>query len=246
MDTLAAAFSRPIAHRGLHDRDAGIVENTASAFTAAIDAGFAIECDIQLTGDDIPVVFHDYSLDRLAAQKGKLQDISADQLTRIQLNNSTDRPQSLAEFLNQVNGAVPLVVELKSQNRRNINLAKGVLDAAKNYTGPLVIKSFDPRIVKALGDLNCSWPVGIVLEREKPEEASWAQGIILRHLLHYPFTKFDFLSCNVDDLTLPMVRFFRAIGFKLMTWTVTNDADLRSAKAHADQIVFEGSVKELL
>lgn len=246
MDTLAAAFSRPIAHRGLHDRDAGIIENSQSAFAAAINAGYGIECDIQLSGDDVPVVFHDYSLNRLTAQKGMIEHISADQLRRIPLENSSDRPQSFKDFLDQVSGTVPLVVELKSQNKRNINLARGVLDAAKDYTGPLVFKSFDPRLLKALRSQNCSWPIGIVLEKEKPKEANWAQGFMLRHLLHYPSTRFDFLSCNVDDLTLPMVRLFRALGFKAMTWTVTSDADLLAAKAHADQIVFEGSVKEIL
>lgn len=246
MDTLAAAFSRPIAHRGLHDRDAGIIENSQSAFAAAIDAGYAIECDIQLSGDDVPVVFHDYSLNRLTAQKGMIEHISADQLRRIPLENSSDHPQSFKGFLDQVSGTVPLVVELKSQNKRNINLARGVVDAAKDYTGPLVFKSFDPRLLKALRSQNCSWLIGIVLEKEKPKEAYWAQGFMLRHLLHYPTTKFDFLSCNVDDLTLPMVRLFRALGFKAMTWTVTNEADLLAARALADQIVFEGSIKKVL
>lgn len=242
MSTLSAAFSRPIAHRGLHDRDAGIIENSQSAFAAAIVSNYAIECDIQLTGDDIPVVFHDYSLERLTAQKGKLRDISADQLARISLTGCNTAPQNFSQFLSQIDGQVPLIVELKSQNERNLALAESVLQAAKDYSGPLLFKSFDPRILGALRNLNCRWPLGIVLEKEKPPEATWAQGFALRHLLHYPSTKFDFLSCNVDDLTLPMVRFFRALGFSVMTWTVKDEVDLLAAHTHADQIVFEGSI----
>ncbi|MEX0861056.1 MAG: glycerophosphodiester phosphodiesterase, partial [Cucumibacter sp.] len=43
--TLSEIFARPIAHRGLHDRALGIVENTSSALRRAIEQGFAIECD---------------------------------------------------------------------------------------------------------------------------------------------------------------------------------------------------------
>ena len=56
--------ARPIAHRGLHDRAGGILENTLSAAEAAIARGFAIECDVQDTSDGDAVVFHDHTLDR--------------------------------------------------------------------------------------------------------------------------------------------------------------------------------------
>ena len=63
-------FDRPIAHRGLHDRGRGIIENTASAFAAAIEGGYAIECDVQLSRDGIPMIFHDDELDRLTGVSG--------------------------------------------------------------------------------------------------------------------------------------------------------------------------------
>ena len=43
--------TQPVAHRGLHDRARGIIENTPSAALAAIVGNFSIECDIQLTAD---------------------------------------------------------------------------------------------------------------------------------------------------------------------------------------------------
>ena len=57
-------FPNPVAHRGLHDRASGVIENSASAFEAAIIAGFAIECDVQLTSDGVPVIFHDNDMKR--------------------------------------------------------------------------------------------------------------------------------------------------------------------------------------
>jgi len=240
MNSAAAAFAQPIAHRGLHDVDKGIVENSADAFAAAIQAGFAIECDIQLTGDDEAVVFHDDELDRLTEHKGDLNSLSADQLCRIPLKNSSNTPQRFAQFLDQINGQVPLVVELKSQGSRNALLAQKVVEIADGYAGPLVYKSFDPRILIDLHKCKCKWPIGIVLEREKPAELNEFQGFAVRHLLHFPWTRFDFISCNVGDLDLPMVRLFRAIGYRVMTWTVRSKASKDIAAHHADQIVFEG------
>jgi len=50
-------FDRPIAHRGLHDRASGVIENSRSAFEAAIARGFTIECDVQISSDGVPVIF---------------------------------------------------------------------------------------------------------------------------------------------------------------------------------------------
>src|SRR5687767_3344145 len=69
--------AKPIAHRGLHDAARGVIENCASAFTAAIEAGYAIECDLQLSGDGEAVVFHDETLDRLMVGKGLVASHSA-------------------------------------------------------------------------------------------------------------------------------------------------------------------------
>ena len=66
--------ARPIAHRGLHNRAGGIVENTPSAFQAAIDKGFAIECDVQITADGEAVVFHDFAVERLTGGTGKVAE----------------------------------------------------------------------------------------------------------------------------------------------------------------------------
>ena len=64
-------IARPVAHRGLHDAAAGIVENTPSAFAAAIAGDYAIECDIQISADGEAMVFHDQTLERLTEGSGR-------------------------------------------------------------------------------------------------------------------------------------------------------------------------------
>ncbi len=246
MNPLETVFAQPIAHRGLHDAPSGVIENSKSAFLAAIKAGYAIECDIQLTGDDQPVVFHDRRLDRLTGQIGLITDISQKQLSRLPLNGTVDRTMGFTELLELVDGKTPLVVELKTQGRRNAKIAKAVLDAVHGYIGVLVFKSSDPRILYHLRKLGVTYAIGIVLKKYKRGPVNWLEAHVLRHLLHYPFTRFHFISCKVIDLDLPMVRLFRAMGKKTMTWTIKTKADIALASLGADQIVFEAdAAKEL-
>ena len=47
------------AHRGYHDIRHRIPENSLAAFRKAVEAGYGIEMDVQLTKDKVPVVFHE-------------------------------------------------------------------------------------------------------------------------------------------------------------------------------------------
>ena len=112
-------FDKPIAHRGLHNRDAGIIENTRSAFEAAIAGGYAIECDIQLTRDGVPVVFHDDDMQRLLGIAGDIRDATSDVVLKTPLLGSAagDCPQTFGQLFEQVAGRTLLQVELKHQHR---------------------------------------------------------------------------------------------------------------------------------
>lgn len=244
---LDGIFAQPIAHRGLHNRGNGIIENSKSAFARAIKGGYSIECDLQLSGDGIPVVFHDATLERLAGQNGAVATLSAGQLGRIALAGSAseDCPQSFAEMLEQIGGVVPLVVELKAQtNGRAAQLAEAAVAAVADYDGPLAFKSFDPDLIKLTRKAGFAGPIGIVTSRfddteSKTRLSSW-QRFALRHLVHRPSTKFDFISCDREALGLPMVRILRQGGMKVITWTVHSYPEEDAARPHADQVVFEG------
>ena len=65
-------IARPIAHRGLHDGNRLVWENTLSAFADAMKHNYAIECDVHLTKDGVPIVFHDGDLKRLTGKEGQV------------------------------------------------------------------------------------------------------------------------------------------------------------------------------
>lgn len=240
-------FDRPIAHRGLHDRERGIIENSASAFAAALDHGFAIECDIQLSGDGKPMVFHDDTLERLTGQGGAVATVSAGQLGRIPLLDSTSRdcPQRLETVLEQVAGRQLLVVEVKHQHKKQAQeeIAVAVAGALAGYAGPVVVESFDPNLLTLLRAAGYRGPLGIILMRNIGQfggpKGFFAEAY-LRHMLHFPMTRFSFMSCSKADLDLPMVRLLRSFGLPVTAWTVRSVDEARAAASHADQIVFEG------
>src|SRR3954469_17298026 len=74
---------RPVAHRGLHDRARGIIENMPAAAAAAVAKNFAIECDIQLSADGEAMVHHDEALGRLTEGSGPLLGKSSAELKQI-------------------------------------------------------------------------------------------------------------------------------------------------------------------
>lgn len=243
-----ALFPRPIAHRGLHNRAAGIIENSARAFEAAISGNFAIECDVQLTSDGVPVIFHDNDMQRLLGKPGAVADIAAADLTASPLLDSAagDRPQRFSEFLSRIAGRTLLQIELKHQ-RDTTNtqlLARSVAEGLKAYDGPVTVESFDPNLLTSIRQFGFTGPRGIIAydyaDADEDTQLTDEQRFTLRHLLHWHETQFDFISCAKDALELPAIKFWRALGKPVTAWTIRSKVEAEAARPHIDQIVFEG------
>src|SRR3954466_5233763 len=116
--------ARPIAHRGLHDITAGVIENTASAFNAAIARGYGIECDIQLSADGEAMVHHDDALGRLTEGSGALLGKTSAELKQVAFRDTSERMMTLGELCTLVAGRVPLLVEVKSHFDRDRRLVR--------------------------------------------------------------------------------------------------------------------------
>lgn len=242
---LSAVFARPVAHRGLHDGPQGVIENTRSAFAAALHAGFGMECDIQPSADGEAMVFHDYTLERLTHSSGRVDSMSVDQLRHLTFKSCTDRIQSLSELLMQVDGRQPLVVEVKSGFDGNTTICARIAEVVKPYSGPLVLKSFDPEMLIALRQAGVKQPLGIVAmgQYEYPDytRLSAAEKHALANLLHFSATRPDFLSWNHKDLPSAAPYLCRTqLGLPVMSWTIRSAEEAERAKPHIDQIVFEG------
>ena len=234
---------RPIAHRGLHEFNKGVVENTSSAFAAAIAKGYPIECDLQWTRDGEAVVFHDDHLDRLTEGHGLVKNFSAAEIKQLVIRNSTDRVQTLAELLAQVRGQVPLVIELKSHWDGDVRLAQRAIDGLKGYTGPYCIMSFDPDMIAEVRRLSPSTIRGIVAERGTDPyygTLSLARQLELRTFSHVSRTRPDFVSFYFEELPWAPITALRSSGLPVISWTIRSPQQAVMAKRCSDQITFEG------
>jgi glycerophosphoryl diester phosphodiesterase len=242
--------ARPIAHRGLHDAaqgiaTQGIIENTVSAFAAAIAGGYGIETDVQISADGEAMVHHDDALGRLTDGAGALCDMSAAALRQTPFRATADRMMTLGDLTDLVAGRVTLVIELKSRFDGDLRLAARTAAVLEGYRGPAAVMSFDPAPIAALRRIAPRLIRGIVAERRyAPPEWEFldpAQRLALPFLLHGWECRPAFVAYRVDDLaTLPPRAARRVFGLPLLTWTVRTAPQRALAARYADQVIFEG------
>ncbi len=235
---------RTIAHRGLHDARRGIIENTASAFRAAIAGGYGIETDIQAAAGGEPVIFHDEALERLTEAKGAVAALDQQELSRIRMRNTSDRILTLADFLRLVDGRVPLYLEIKSPGGTDRRLEQRIARDLASYRGPMSVMSFDPGSVSAMRHLAPHVPRGLSSTNFMKGAASGLSTLDrfrLTHMLDIPLVKPDFLTYQVDGLALigPVLR-RHFPHLPIITWTVRTAEDRRKARLFADAMIFEG------
>jgi glycerophosphoryl diester phosphodiesterase len=246
--------ANPIAHRGLHDASAGILENTLGAADAAAARRLSVECDVQLSADGEAMVFHDDAFDRLTLASGPLRLKSAREIQNVRFRAGAEAIPTFPELLQRVAGRAPIVCEIKSAFDGDMRLAQRVAAIAADYRGPLALKSFDPAIIahfrksaRPPGPAGAPCPLGIVAEARYAGDywraLSDEQRVAFTHFLHYRETLPDFLSFCVDDLPHAIPFLLRARdAIPVMAWTVRTPAQRLLAAQWADQIVFEGDL----
>jgi glycerophosphoryl diester phosphodiesterase len=233
---------RPIAHRGFHNRKT-IIENTESAFEAAIDSDYAIECDLQLAADGEAMVFHDDDVDRLTDTKGDVGTFSAKQLKKIKFKSTSDRMQTLGEMLEQVDGLSTLVIELKSRWDGNMALVKRALQVLESYDGACALMSFDPGMIACARELAPHAVRGITADRTTDpyyNPLPLGQRIAMRNFAHLEKTQPHFVSYYWRDLPFEPMTEIRNAGHPVITWTLHSKEESSKALRYCDQITFEG------
>lgn len=237
----------PLAHRGLHDVGQGIIENSPSAIRRAVQAGYGIEIDVQLSADGVAMVFHDDTLDRLTALQGPVRARNAADLGQVRLTGSDDTIPTLAQVLDIVAGQVPLLIELKDQSG-GLGAAEPILEQAvaadlAGYDGPVAVMSFNPHMVAALKDAAPDIPRGLTTSGFIPShwpQVSPEQCTILRSIAAFGQVGARFISHDWTDLGSPRVAELKGQGVPVLCWTIKNPQTETEARRVADTITFEG------
>ncbi len=220
---------RPYAHRGLHGP--GAPENSLAAARAAIAAGYGIECDVRLSRDGAPHVFHDRTLERTTGVEGNLLDLDSAAIARLRLLGGDEPPPKL-DALRALCAHTPLLIEIKWDKDADtiVRLCAAVAAALADHAGPAAIMSFHWGA--------CAWfarhapaiPRGLVISRTfAPHAEDDARALAIRRADPH------FLACDVRDLDQP----YPLPDLPLLSWTVCTSAQRALAARHGAQIIFE-------
>jgi glycerophosphoryl diester phosphodiesterase len=225
--------ARPIAHRGLHDGNKAVWENTLSAFARAVEKNYAIECDVLLSKDGAPMVLHDSDLRRLTGADGLVGGLTAAELGARKIGGAQDHIPILRQMLELVNGRVPLVIELKGDPGHDAGLVKAVARELHGYKGRAALMSFEHHLLRRCAEDAPGLPIGLTAEgmRDKDMEAHFS---MLAHGI-------SFVSYCIDHMPNRFTSFVRdRLGMPLITWTIREETTLRKTYELADQATFEG------
>lgn len=241
-----ALLRLPVAHRALHD-EAGRPENSLAAIQAAIDAGYAIEIDLQLSSDGVAMVFHDEELARMTGVNGLLAERTAGELVAMPLRGGDAGMPLFADVLALVGGRVPLLIELKDQTLAMAE-TDGQLEAETarllaDYRGAAAVMSFNPHTVAHMARLAPGIARGLITSAYEPAEwtpLSPATCARLRDIPDYDASESSFISHEAADLARPRVAELKAAGAAVLCWTIRSPEMERAARKVADNITFEG------
>lgn len=223
------------AHRGLHSP--GVPENSLAAARAAIDAGMGIECDVQRSLDKQAMVFHDFDLARLTDGAGLTEVFTADELGKLYLQATEERPVRLSKLLEEVAGKVPLLIEIKSRAEYDVaHSCSAVAEKLADYDGDHAVMSFDPKVGQWFAENSPDTVRGLVCTDtlDLGFLGAWrAKGAI-------EMAAPDFLAMDIRDLPSAFMTLWRESGRPLLSWTIRS-AELREkALAEVDALVSEG------
>jgi len=239
MGDLSWLTAKPVAHRGYHDLNDKRWENTLPAFEAAAERGYAIECDVHLSADNVPVVIHDDDLKRLTGADGYVWQRTAAELATLRVGGTADHVPTLAEVLALVAGRVPLVIEIKGTPGHDTGLVASVGALLKTYKGKVAIMSFDHWLIRDFARDAPGIPGGLTAygRENKLIEAHFS---MLAHDI-------AFTSYAAGDLPNPFVSFVREkLGMPVITWTIRDQPAIDLTFRYADQMTFEGFEPEAM
>lgn len=232
-----------IAHRGLFNknRDDYIPENSMAAFERAIQKGYGIELDVQMSTDGKLVVFHDETLERMCQDERILHNLSYDEISQLRLGGSEHKIPLLEDVLRLIDGRVPLVVEIKPEGKF-IATTKAVCKMLDNYKGPYCIESFNPLVLRWIkknrphiirGQLSTNY-------RKNKMTINFFAGKILTNLLTDFLSRPHFISYNhlyQNHWSYVIVRkIFRPVN---AAWTIKNAKQLKEASNEFDIMIFD-------
>lgn len=232
------------AHRGLHNKESHIPENSLTAFWLAAESGYGAEVDVHLSKDGRLVVMHDENLLRTTGYDKRICDCTAEELENLRLEETDELVPYLEEVLPLFAGKAPLIIELKTCNGNHVALCRKVCAMARQFRGvQFCIASFDPRALiwlrkhrpKVLrGQLSCNY------SRKRNHGLSGFAAFCRTNLLTNFLTQPHFIGYRYEDRNNLSLRICKLIWHvQEFCWTIRKDTDAQGALDDGALIIFE-------
>lgn len=227
------------AHRGLFDNQTDAPENSLAAFRKAVEAGYGIELDVQLSKDEIPVVFHDKTLKRMCGVDGLVWEYTLEELKSLRLAQSKEQIPTFAEALEVIGGKTPIIVEYKL-DRVQTEVCEKTDALLSMYNGEYCIESFHPLAVlwykKNRPDI-----VRGQLSKEFWKDKAYKAPIytMMAFLISNVATRPDFIAYNHSDASNLSRRLCKMLGALSVAWTIKSQEDYENAKNKFDLFIFD-------
>lgn len=238
------------AHRGLHNEN--VPENSLTAIKLAVEAGYAVEMDVQLTRDGHVVVFHDNELKRMAGLDVKVRDCDLAQLKKARLFGTEETIPTLDEVLELVDGRVPILFEMKSFNFSG-RLESAFYEKIKGYTGRFAVQSFSPYSLRWFkknapgvlrGQLSCDLKhVNFEVPLFQLIPLKLIMFLIKRLETNF-ICKPNFISCEFHRINKKLLRKMREKGASILAWTIKSEEQFSHVNPFIDSVIFERFLPE--
>lgn len=225
----------PIAHRGYHGKN--IPENSLSAFSKAIEKGYAIELDVKMLADGTLVVFHDESLARMTGNDGYVKYLNKNDLKALTLKGSKEHIPTLQEVLDFVDGKVPLLIEVKHYFKPG-KFEQTLIDMLKKYKGEFAVQSYNPYVLGYIKEHAPKFIRGQLSGYYKGEPLSWLKKALLRSMrFNKKVSEPHFINYDANSLPNRYVRRYK--NLPLIANVVRSKEEYMKVVKYCDNIVFE-------
>lgn len=231
------------AHRGLFDNQTDAPENSLPAFRKAVEAGYGIEFDVQLSKDGIPVVFHDANLKRMCGIDGNVWEYDLEELQQMKLAGSDATIPTFEEVLKVIDGKVPLIIEYKLDVAQT-KVCELTNEMLSHYKGVYCIECFHPLALIWYRKHRPDIVRGQLCMEYWKEEKYRGNPLflLLSYLVTNVATRPDFIAYQHSDASNLSRRVARRLGALSVAWTIKNQEQLEEAKKHFDLFIFDSFI----
>jgi glycerophosphoryl diester phosphodiesterase len=220
-----------VAHRGVTVRAPG---NTIAAFRAALELGAdAIELDVRLSRDGVPIVHHNWYIDENATRPVPICSLTASELRtekvtdpRAELSGRHPIP-TLEDVLKEFAGRISLEIEMKGPEPEAASRVASALSDFRHVWNSMEVTSFHPALLTMIRALCPGVATAFLFALSEP----WMRSDVVAYaaLNGARLSNADAVHLSPDQLSDDVAATIRSGGIEVHAHAVNDQAALELA-----------------